>query len=80
MARPLTNADLLPDVRDGLTAVERIVLDEMGRIRDESGGRPVSTVLLYTRVVDRIELSRDAFVAVLQRLGAADHAVPGRRR
>jgi len=63
--------DIIPDVRDGLTRVQRIVLHELDRARRELGRESVPTVLLYGRVVERVDLSEEEFVAVLQSLGAA---------
>lgn len=69
--RPLSDADLLPDARDGLTRVERVVLATLAEARAEFGERTVPTALLYGRVVEHVGISPEVFVAVLQRLGAA---------
>lgn len=71
MPRPLSDADLLPDARDGLSRVERITLAVLAEAQAEFGDRTVPTALLYGRVVEHVEISKGAFVAVLQRLGAA---------
>ena len=57
----------LPDARDGLTRLERIILWELSRAEAERGG-PVPTAMLYGRVVEHIEVSVEAFQRVLQRL------------
>lgn len=62
--------DVLPDVRDGLTRVERLVLETLHACQQELGGRPVPTALLYGRLVERIDLSSDELVRVLARLAA----------
>ncbi|ROQ24182.1 hypothetical protein [Gallaecimonas pentaromativorans] len=65
--------DPLPDVRDGLTRLERIVLYVLSETQKERGGRNVPTAMLYGRVVEYINISEAELVACLQRLGAADH-------
>lgn len=65
-----TDGDALPDVRDGLTRIERIVLHELHRARRERGRAAVPTIMLYGRVLEHVDLSREEFIAVLQRLGA----------
>lgn len=58
----------LPDVRDGLTATERIVLTTLHELQKENGGRHVSAMELYGRVVERVNLSQRALQSVLLRL------------
>ncbi|MBL8917576.1 MAG: hypothetical protein JNJ54_01835 [Myxococcaceae bacterium] len=58
----------LPDVRDGLTRTERVVLTTLAECQAELGGRSVPTALLYGRVVERVDLSVDELQAVLTRL------------
>lgn len=60
--------DVLPDARDGLTRIERIVLYTLHEIQRERGGRDVPTVMLYGRVVERVDISVDELQRVLQRL------------
>lgn len=60
--------DRIPDARDGLTRVERVVLYVLHRAQREFGERSVPTALLYGRVVEYVNLSVDEFQAVLQRL------------
>lgn len=60
--------DRFPDVRDGLTRIERAVLYELKRAQAEFGERHVSSALLYGRVVERVNISVAEFQAVLQRL------------
>jgi hypothetical protein len=57
----------LPDVRDGLTRLERVVLVELARAQAELG-RDVPTALLYGRVVEHVDVSVAEFQAVLARL------------
>jgi hypothetical protein len=70
----------LPDVRDGLTRVQRVVLDELAKARRELGRESVPTVLLYGRVVERVDLSEDQFLAVLASLRSGPGAAPRERR
>jgi hypothetical protein len=58
----------LPDVRDGLTRIERVILTELERAERERGRRPVPTALLYGRVVERVDLSVAEFQDILGRL------------
>lgn len=60
--------DDLPDVRDGLTRLERIILFELSEARREQNGRNVPTTMLYGRVVERINVSVAEFQRVLCRL------------
>jgi hypothetical protein len=60
--------DRLPDVRDGLTRLERVVLVELARAQEELGGRHVPTALLYGRVAEHVDVSVAEFQAVLNRL------------
>lgn len=67
MSRP-HDPDWIPDVRDGLTRVERIVLHTLHQVQRERGGRPVLTTMLYGRVVERVDLSLDELQAILDRV------------
>jgi len=58
----------LPDVRDGLTRKERIVLYCIHQIQKELGGRNAPTVMLYGRVVEYLDMSEDELQGILQRL------------
>ena len=60
--------DDLPDVRDGLTRKERVVLYVLHETQKELGGRNVSTTMLYGRVVEYIDMSVDELQSILQRL------------
>ena len=58
----------LPDVRDGLTHTERIVLTTLHELQKERGGRSVPTMELYGRVVEKVSLSQAELQAILSRL------------
>lgn len=60
----------LPDVRDGLTRKERVVLWVLGETQKELRGRNVPTAMLYGRVVEHVDMSVDELQRILQRLGA----------
>jgi hypothetical protein len=60
--------DNLPDVRDGLTRLERIVLHVLAKTQEELGGRSVPTAMLYGRVCEYMNISEPELQRVLQRL------------
>ena len=60
--------DDLPDVRDGLTRKERIILYCIDTIQKERGDRNVPTAMLYGRVVEHIDMSVDEMQLILQKL------------
>jgi hypothetical protein len=61
-------SDRLPDARDGLTRIERVVLYELSRLQRERGDRNVSTAMLYGRVVEHVDISVGELQRVLQRM------------
>lgn len=58
----------LPDARDGLTRLERIILWQLAETQKERGGANVPTAMLYGRVVEHINVSVEEFQRVLQKL------------
>ena len=60
--------DYLPDIRDGLTHRERIVLQCLYDLQQERGGRNVLTGMLYGSVVERVDMSIDEMQSILVRL------------
>ena len=60
--------DALPDVRDGLTRVERVVLHVMHEARAEFGERHIPTALIYGRALEYIDISVDELQRTLVRL------------
>ena len=60
--------DLIPDVRDGLTRAERVILVCLAECEKERPGRNVSTAMLYGRVVEHVSMSVPEFQTILQRL------------
>jgi hypothetical protein len=72
------NAVNIPDVRDGLTRKERVVLWALGQLQANRGGRNVPTAMLYGHVVEHTpaqDMSVEELQRILQRLGAL-HVVP----
>lgn len=64
----VNTSDNLPDIRDGLTRKERIILDCLNEMKRERDDRYVPTVMLYGRVVEKIDISVDEMQSILQRL------------
>lgn len=62
------NWDDIPDVRDGLTRKERVVLWQISVLQQELRGRNVPTAMLYGRVVEHVDMSVDELQRILQRL------------
>lgn len=62
--------DALPDVRDGLTREERVVLHVLHDTQKERGGRNVPTAMLWGRVCEHFYISPEDLSAMLARLGA----------
>lgn len=65
---PEPDLDRIPDVRDGLTRLERVILWQMAEAQKELGGRNVPTAMLYGRVVEHVNVSVAEFQHVLARL------------
>lgn len=76
--RPRSPLDDLPDVRDGLTRVERIILFVLHETQRELRGRNVPTAMLYGRVVERIDIGIPELQRILQRLAGIQggHTTP----
>ena len=62
--------DRIPDVRDGLTREERVVLYVLNETQKERGGRNVPTAMLWGRVCEYFYISPEDLSAMLARLGA----------
>ena len=60
--------DRLPDVRDGLTRLERVILWQLHVTQKERDGRNVPTAMLYGRVVEHVNVSVEEFQRTLTRL------------
>ena len=60
----------IPDVRDGFTREERVVLHVLNELRRERGDRNVPTAMLWGRVCEHFYISPQDLSALLARLGA----------
>ena len=67
--------DTLPDVRDGLTRTERIILYVLHETQRELNGRNVPTVMLYGRALEYVNLSETELHHYLYRLGVLGNGV-----
>jgi len=59
--------DTIPDVRDGLTRKERVILYCLKQTQEEMKGRNVPTIMLYGRVVELVDISEEEFQNILSR-------------
>ncbi|MDK9556020.1 hypothetical protein QQF73_00185 [Marinobacter sp. M216] len=64
-----TVLDTIPDVRDGLTRTERLILYVIHETQRELQGRNVPTAMLYGRVLEYVDMSEAELHAYLDRLG-----------
>jgi hypothetical protein len=62
----------IPDVRDGLTREERVVLYVLHETQRERGDRNVPTAMLWGRVCEHFYISPEELSAMLGRLGARE--------
>jgi hypothetical protein len=69
-AKPTRSDDQIPDVRDGLTRRERIVLTVLYQAQQERGGRDVPTAMLWGRVCEHFYISPEELSEMMARLGA----------
>lgn len=60
--------DNLPDVRDGLNKKERAILYCLHEAQKELGNRNVPTIMLYGRVVELVDISKEEFQTILSRM------------
>jgi len=61
--------EVIPDVRDGLTRTERLILYLVHETQKELNGRNVPTVMLYGRVLEYVDMSEAELHVYLDRLG-----------
>lgn len=66
---PMSDEDI-PDIRDGFTRKERIVLYVLNEVQKERGDRNVPTPMLWGRVCEHFYISPQELSAMLARLGA----------
>lgn len=68
--------DVLPDVRDGLTRRERVVLHVLHQLQQERGEGNVPTPMLWGRVCEYFWISPEALSNMLARMGARRDFTP----
>jgi hypothetical protein len=68
--------DYLPDVQDGLTHHERVVLWCLKELQKERGNRYVPTGMLYGSVVEHVNMSVEEMQSILIRLIGHPHFPP----
>lgn len=64
------NDDRIPDVRDGLTREQRVVLYVLSQLQKERGDRNVPTAQLWGRVCEYFYISPKDLSEMLAQLGA----------
>jgi hypothetical protein len=64
------NDGRIPDVRDGLTREQRVVLHVLSQLQRERGDRNVPTALLWGRVCEHFYISPEDLSEMLAQLGA----------
>jgi hypothetical protein len=62
--------DRIPDVRDGLTREQRVVLYVLHQLQQERGDANVPTPMLWGRVCEYFYISPEALSEMLAQLGA----------
>ena len=65
-----TKYNRIPDIRDGLTREERLVLYVLHETQKARGGRNVPTAMLWGRVCETFYISPEELSLMLARLGA----------
>lgn len=63
-----SDKDNLPDVRDGLTRKQRIILFCLDQLQKERQGRQVPSAMLYGRVVEHLDIGINEFEIALAEL------------
>ena len=66
----MRSEDVIPDVRDGLTRVQRIVLYELHKAQKETRREFVPSIMLWGRVIEHVSISQDELTEELNSLGA----------
>jgi len=62
--------DRIPDVRDGLTREQRVVLYVLSQLQRERGDNNVPTTLLWGRVCEYFYITPERLSELLAQLGA----------
>lgn len=69
MSPPSEHEDI-PDLRDGLSRRERIILYVLRQTQEERGDRNVPTAMLWGRICEYFYISPEELSEILARLGA----------
>lgn len=72
--------DVIPDVRDGLTREQRIVLYVLSQLQKERGEHNVPTPMLWGRVCEYFYISPERLSELLAQLGARKDLPDARSR
>jgi hypothetical protein len=73
MGRPgagVETVSRIPDIRDGLTREQRVVLYVLSELQKERGDRNVPTAMLWGRICEYFYISPEDLSEMLARLGA----------
>jgi hypothetical protein len=62
--------DRIPDIRDGLTREQRVVLYVLRQLQEERGDADIPTPLLWGRVCEHFYISPQRLSEMLAQLGA----------
>lgn len=72
-APPTATLDLIPDARDGLSRIDRVVLWQLHELQKQWPGRSVPTAILYGHVIEAgLNISPAELGLILARLGGQD--------
>lgn len=70
-ARQRLLLDHIPDVRDGLTRPQRLLLLTIAEVQAELGGRDAPSSMIYGRLIEKgVNVSPEEMQRMLARLGA----------
>lgn len=61
-------SNVIPDVRDGLTRPERLVVHHLHSLQRERPGRYIATAELFGRVVEDLDITQERLQLILRRL------------
>ena len=58
----------IPDIHDGLNRKERIILFCLQNAQEEFQGRGIPIITLYGRVIEHVDIDREEFQEILNRM------------
>jgi hypothetical protein len=68
----VVDVEEVPDAGDGLTKKERVVLRVLAEAQKERAGRRVPMVMLYGRVVEKVDMSPQELIDIVRRFTGED--------